>query len=87
MMIPIHRPPKLTDKFKVGDRVRRLRDVFQDNGDYLVGEVVEVYSGIASKVLGGFKYDELYAVHWDGSDEIRYSYLPHGLEGQHGGKK
>jgi hypothetical protein len=76
-MTKIPRDPRPTDKFKVGDRVR-----YWTPTEDRVGRVIAVYSGRASKTIGGFPYDELYDVQWDEPSFIGYAYLPHGLHGE-----
>ena len=70
----------LNPKFNVGDRVKFPKDVWTFPFDYKFGTIVERYGMRASKIIGGFWYDELYAVQFDNEDNVRYSHLPHGLE-------
>lgn len=60
-------------KFKVGDRVTRRTDVFDQKSELLRGVILKVYSQD--------KYDELYAVQWDGHEfGDERNFLPHGLD-------
>lgn len=67
--------------FYVGQRVKRLSDVFNPKSKMLCGEVIERYSrGVKDYgndlILG--PYPELYLVRWDDGKESEY--LPHGIE-------
>jgi len=62
-------------KFKIGDRVTRLSDVFDDKSTRLFGRISEVYQ---RRTVFGF-YPELYKVIWDDGKE-QFGFLPHGLD-------
>lgn len=66
------------NKFKLGDRVTRLTNVYDPKSKLMHGEIIEVYSDYKSK-FG--PYPELYVVRWDDKTENR-GYLPHGLDSE-----
>jgi hypothetical protein len=63
------------DQLKIGDRVRRRIDVYNDNSNYKTGTVTKKYS---KTTQFGF-YPEIYEVLWD-NDRTKKGYLKHGLE-------
>lgn len=69
-------------KFKLGDRVKRRRNIYKVKSSMMYGTVIESYSEPekvhcdGDLVLG--PYSELYGVKWDHGMTYR-SYLPHGL--------
>lgn len=62
-------------KFNVGDRVTRLKDVFDQKSELLFGTVTKRYE--KDSQFG--HYNELYEVLWD-NGERKQGYLPHGLD-------
>lgn len=63
-------------KFKVGDRVMRLSDVYDQKSPMMHGVVTEVATNVRKQF--GF-YNELYSVKWDSGKTHYLAYLPHGL--------
>jgi len=70
-------------KFKIGDRVTRLKDIFDKNSPLLHGSVIKVYSMTGLRIPSdgidlGF-YEQVFDVNWD-SGGFGQGFLPHGLE-------
>lgn len=63
-------------RFRIGDRVQRREDVYDQTSPMLRGVVTDVYS---RQYASGF-YPELYEVQWDGRVGTDYGFLPHGLK-------
>ena len=61
--------------FTVGERVKRLEDVYKPKSRMMFGVVTKKYSDYESQ-FG--PYPELYEVQWD-DGKIGKGYLPHGL--------
>ena len=66
----------MTNKFKIGDTVKRRFDVFNENSAWMRGIIIEIYSYRSSH--HGY-YPELYKVDWTTHSRIEYGFLPHGL--------
>ena len=75
-------------KLRIGDRVRRLIDVYKPELGYKYGYIIKIYGRPRKRyghniVLG--PYPELYDVSWDVTHNthstIEKGFLPHGLEG------
>lgn len=65
--------------WKVGDRVVRHKDVFDDSSPVMHGTVSRVVVNIQPGQLGfKYAYPEIVWVRWDGGRE-EGGYLPHGL--------
>ena len=62
-------------KFKIGDQVTRLSDVYDDKSKRMFGRITMIYQDYKSQ-FG--PYHELYVVLWSDGTESR-GYLPHGL--------
>lgn len=63
-------------KWRIGDRVCRNTDVYDQSSSLLCGTVINRYSDYTSR-FG--PYPELYEVEWDGGIRQR-GFLPHGLD-------
>ena len=59
------------DKFKVGDRVKRILDIWDTSKGFKFGKIYQRISRT--------EYPELYQVRFDNQDEMEI-FLPHGLE-------
>lgn len=67
-------------KFKAGDRVVRLRNVYDENSELMHGTVLCRYALLADTgILNLGDYHELYCVRWD-DEKVDNGYLPHGLD-------
>ena len=70
-------------RFKLGDRVKRRRNVYKSKSSMMYGTVIEVYSEPKEVYSGGDlvlgPYPELYGVKWD-HGMIYRGYLPYGLD-------
>lgn len=70
------------DKFKVGDRVCREKDIYNKSKGHKIGTISRRYSKPARASTSGIlfgPYKELYEVLWDNGD-IEKDFLPHGLD-------
>lgn len=75
-------PTSTTTRFKVGSRVVRRENVFDDTSPVMHGSVARVYEHKATHKLPSGAYDfypEVYTVRWDSGKE-HDGFLPHGLE-------
>lgn len=66
----------MKSKFKVGDRVSRRENVFDEKSQLRTGTVIERYWDLTSR-FG--PYHELYRVEWD-YGRIQGAFLPHELD-------